>query len=115
MAIAARFRHELVVEVYTPGTTTDARGHTSTTATWVDGPAFHGLIQERKAREIPTGDLAGVAISDATAFVPIGTAVRSVDRIRRLDTGARYAILGEPRDAGARGRHLELDARRLTP
>ena len=112
MSIAARFRHELVISRYTESGTANARGNL--VAGYVDDASpIRGNLQERKAIEVPTGELAGVALSDAIAFLPIATVLSARDRLKK---GALvYELLGLPRDAGGRGRQLEADLRRVTP
>ncbi len=73
-----------------------------------------GNLQERVAREVPTGELAGVALSDAIAFLADHDGPRRAPD--RLKKGALvYELVGLPRDAGGRGRHLEADLRRVSP
>jgi hypothetical protein len=114
MAIAARFRHSLTISRYTESGTANARGNQA--KSYVDDTEpIMGNLQERAAREVPTGELAGVAISNAIAFLPIATAtstLRAPDRLKKA--GLVYELLGLPRDAGGRGRHLEADLRRVT-
>jgi hypothetical protein len=111
MAIAARFRHSLLISRFTESGTANARGNQP--KSYVDdAESIRGNLQERAAREVPTGELAGVALSDAIAFLPIGTTISARDRLKK---GALvYELLGLPRDAGGRGRHLEADLRRVT-
>ena len=115
MAIAARLRHVLTISRFTEGGTVNARGNR--TASYVDdAETILGNLQERAAREVPTGELAGVAISDAIAFLPISSTtstLRAPDRLRKASIV--YELLGLPRDAGGRGRHLEADLRRVSP
>lgn len=109
MAIATRFRHLLTIRRFVATGAINARGNRP--AAWVDDPPLRGNLQERTAREIPTGEIAGVALSDAIAFLPTGIALRTPDRI--VKDGLVYEVLGLPRDAGGRGRHLEVDLRRV--
>ncbi len=112
MAIAARFRHELTISRFTESGSANARGNL--VRGYVDDAAtIKGNLQERAAKEVPSGELAGVALSDAIAFLPITTVLLAPDRLK---LGALvYELLGLPRDAGGRGRHLEADLRRVTP
>lgn len=112
MAIAHRFRHAITISRWTLGATTDPRGRRNDS--WVDdGSAIAGNVQRRASREVPTGEAGTVAISNAIGFLPIGTVVNDRDRLK---VGAStYAIVGPPRDAGGRGRHLELDLRVVVP
>jgi hypothetical protein len=114
VSIAARFRHELVISRFGESGTPNARGNLA--AGWVDdAAALMGNLQERKAREVSTGELGGVALSDAIAFLPITAATSSLRAPDRLLHAARvYELVGLPRDAGGRGRHLEADLRRVT-
>jgi len=112
VSIAARFRHSLTISRFTESGTANARGNLVTG--YVDDAApIMGNLQERKAREVPTGELSGVALSDAIAFLPIATSIAARDRIKKASLV--YEILGLPRDAGGRGRHLEADLRRVSP
>ena len=112
MAIAARFRHELTISRFTESGSANARGNL--VRGYVDDAAtIKGNLQERAAKEVPSVELAGVALSDAIAFLPITTVLLAPDRLK---LGALvYELLGLPRDAGGRGRHLEADLRRVTP
>jgi hypothetical protein len=115
MAIAARFRHELTIARFTDTGRTDAGGH-KLRGYVADEATVGGNLQERTSREVSTGELSGVALSDAIAFLPIVEATLSLkapDRLLR--NGLTYELVGLPRDAGGRGRHLEADLRRVTP
>jgi hypothetical protein len=111
MSIASRLRHSLVVSRFTVGATADERGHRS--QTWTDQPAVAGWLQEVSSHEVNAPEFGGVAISDAIVFLAIGTVLTARDRI--VFGAASYEVLGTPRDAGGRGRHLEAALRRLTP
>lgn len=114
MSIAARFRHQLVISRYGESGVANARGNL-TQGFVADADPVMGNVQERKAREVPTGEREGVALSDAIAFLPITaatTSLRASDRLLRADLV--YELVGLPRDAGGRGRHLEADLRRVT-
>jgi hypothetical protein len=114
MAIAARFRHSLTISRFTESGTANARGNQP--KSYVDdADPIRGNLQERAAREVPTGELAGVALSDAIAFLPIAEATSRLRAPDRLKLGVLvYELLGLPRDAGGRGRHLEADLRRVS-
>lgn len=111
MSITARFRHTLTISRFGESGTANARGNL--VKGYVDDTAtIKGNLQERAAKEVPTGELAGVALSDAIAFLPITTVLVAPDRLK---LGAlTYELIGLPRDAGGRGRHLEADLRRVT-
>ena len=112
MSIAARFRHSLTISRFTESGTANARGNL--VRGYVDdAEPIMGNLQERKAREVPTGELAGVALSDAIAFLPITTVLSARDRLK--SGSLTFELLGLPRDAGGRGRHLEADLRRVSP
>jgi hypothetical protein len=115
MSIAARFLHSLTISRFGETGTANARGNL--VAGYVDDAApIMGNLQERKAREMSTGELAGVALSDAIAFLPIVSATQSLrapDRLKKA--GQTYELVGLPRDAGGRGRHFEADLRRVSP
>lgn len=112
MSISTRFRHSLTISRFTESGTANARGNQP--KSYVDdAEPIRGNLQERAAREVPTGELAGVALSDAIAFMPITTVLTAPDRLK---LGALvYELVGLPRDAGGRGRHLEADLRRVSP
>lgn len=115
MSIAMRFRHTLTLSRFGETGTANARGNRPTAYT-DDASTLRGNVQERAARELPSGESAGVAVSDAIGFLPITAATSSLragDRIHA--NGFTYELLGLPRDAGGRGRHLEADLRRVTP
>lgn len=118
MSIAARLRHELVIERHTEGATTP-RGHAS--VSYVDvAPAIRGLVQERRSEsqggtEVSGPDHDQTVVAMADIFLPIDAPVTERDRLRRSDTGVRYELVGPLRDAGGRGRHLEVEARRVKP
>jgi hypothetical protein len=109
MPIASRFRHELTLRRTTPSGAADARGHQAPTT---EEAALRGNLQERRAREVPSGEIAGVAISDAIAFLPLAIPFEPGEIEL---AGVRYEALGTSRDAGGRGRHRELDLRRIRP
>jgi hypothetical protein len=117
VSIAARLRHELVVEQYTEGADTP-RGHKA--ITYVDGETIQGLVQEQKSSSGSAAELTGpdfdeVVVAKANVFLPIDAPVTERDRLRIVATGARYELIGPLRDAGGRGRHLEVEARRIKP
>ncbi len=107
-----------MIERYTLGAATP-RGHQA--VSYVDDPTtIRGLVQEQKSRsggtnEITGPDLYEAVIVKAAIFLPINATVTEHDRLRRADTGARYELVGPLRDAGGRGRHLEVEARRVKP
>ena len=115
MAIAARFHHSLTISRFTETGTANARGNAA--RTYVDDvDPIMGNLQEQAAREILTGELVGVAISNAIVFLPIvarTATLRAPDRLTK--EGLVYELLGLPRDAGGAGRHFEADLRRVTP
>ena len=115
MAIAARFRHALTISRFVESGSANARGNL--VKGYADDAApIMGNLQERKAREVPTGELSGVALSDAIAFLPITAATGTLLAPDRLKKGSLvYELVGIPRDAGGRGRHLEADLRRVSP
>lgn len=111
MPIASRLRHAITVNRWTQGGTTDSRGRRDDS--WIDDPdPIPGNIQRRSSRELvdENGD---AAISDAIGFLAIDAAVSSRDRLK--EGSSTYLIVGPPRDAGGRGRHLELDLRLVVP
>ena len=108
MALADRFRHTLTVERATAGAVS-ARGHAA--QTWTTHLILAGLVQERSGREVE-GPNHEAVISNALIFVPSGTDVTERDRI--VANGYTYDLL-VVRDPGGRGRHLEIDARRVMP
>ena len=112
MAIASRFRQELVIHRLDPGSDEDARGNRADS--WEADEAIPGNLQRRASREIAAGDLRGVGVSDAIAFLPISTEPPGpADYI--VEGESVYEIVGPVRDAGARGRHLEADLLLVVP
>jgi hypothetical protein len=115
MPIDARFRHTLTISRWTTTGSTDSGGH-AVRAYVDDADTIAGNVQERAAREVTTGELEGVALSDAIGFLPIvssTTSLKAPDRLKK--SGLVYQLVGLPRDAGGRGRHLEADLVRVTP
>lgn len=111
MAIAARFRHSITISRWTGGASTDARGHRNDG--WVDDDApTRGNIQRRSSREL-ADENGNLEVSDAIGFLALTETVTGRDRLKLA--GSTYAIVGGPRDAGGRGRHLELDLRVVVP
>lgn len=115
MPIASRFRHTLTISRWTDTGSKDSGGH-AVSAYVDDEDTIKGNVQERAAREVTTGELEGVALSDAIGFLPIQDATTSLKAPDRLiKSGLFYQLVGLPRDAGGRGRHLEADLVRVTP
>lgn len=109
MAIAARFRDTLILRRSVRSGPRDARGHQVAT---IEEATLAGNLQERAARDVRTGELAGLAVSDAIAFLPVSIPFEPDE----IETGGiRYETLGSSRNAGGRGRHRELDLRRIRP
>jgi head-tail adaptor len=112
MPIAARLRHRLAILRLTPGVE-DERGVPA--QTWTVLATVRGWVQPRVGKRDSVtegGDhtQGGPVTSDHTVFL-LPTDVRAADVVRfDPDDGRRYEITGL-RDAGGRGRHLELDAR----
>lgn len=113
MAIAARLRHDVVIHRFTAGSEDEIDGRGNRTDTWVPAAAIPGLVQRRASREIRGADPDGVGVSDAKAFLPIGTGVDGHDYLEA--EGSVYEVIGPARDAGGRGRHLELDLLLVVP
>lgn len=111
MAIASRFRHSLVIGRFTAGSTRDSAGHRADT--FVPQAAIMGNLQDRASVEIVAPEFEGVSFSNAIGFLPIGTVLSPRDRI--TFGAAVYEVLGMPRDAGGKGRHLEVDLRTTKP
>ena len=107
MPIAARFRHTLVLRRSVVSGAADGRGHQARTT---EEATLAGNLQERRARDVAQGELAGLPISDAIAFLPMAIPFEP-DEIEL--EGVRYEALGSSRNAGGRGRHRELDLRRV--
>lgn len=118
MAIESRLRHRVRISRRVAGATSGwGKQAVTFTDDATDTPA---LVQERSlagSREISGPDLDQVALIDTQIFLPIGTVLTGRDRLTGVSpasiAGRVYQIIGEPRDAGGRGRHLELDAERL--
>lgn len=112
MAITSRFRHTIVIHRWTQGGATDSRG--TRNDTWeVDEDTVLGWIQPRRSREIGTDEGAPLAISDHLGFLPATAVVSGRDILQ--ESARLFAIVGPARDAGGRGRHLELDLRLVSP
>lgn len=111
MAIAARLRHQVAVHRLVPGDETDARG--DRLDSWEADDAIAGLVQRRSSRQQRGTELHGLGSVDGRAFLPIGTAVGPNDYLEH--DGTLYEIAGPARDAGGRGRHLELDLHVVIP
>lgn len=114
MAIADRFRHSLVVERLGTSTGTSPRGHALQAL--ADDHATRGLVEETAGREIEGPELGSTVVANVRIFVAAGEDVTEADVVRRVDVdpARRYEVLFV-RDPGGRGRHLELDARRIKP
>lgn len=111
MPIASRFRHTITISRWTEGGSTSARGRRNDT--WVDDTETTlGNIQGRSGREL-TDETGNIAVTDAIGFLAIDTVISARDRIKM--GGSTYQVVGPPRDAGGRGRHLELDLRLVIP
>jgi hypothetical protein len=115
MPIAARLRHTLTISRWTDTGSKDNGGHAI--VSYVDDDdTVMGNVQDRASREVPTGELKDVAVSNAIGFLPIAAAATSLKAPDRLKKeGLIYQLVGLPRDAGGRGRHLEADLVRITP
>lgn len=115
MPIAARLRHTLTISRWTDTGSRDDGGH-AVVAYVDDAASVMGNVQDRGSREVPTGELKDVAVSNAIGFLPIQastTSLKAPDRLTK--SGLVYQLVGLPRDAGGRGRHLEADLVRVTP
>lgn len=114
MAIEQRFRHEVVIHRHVAGEPDelDSRGNRTGDEFEPQAP-IRGNVQRRSPREIRGTDPAGVALADGIAFLPIDTAVDADDYVQA--EGSMYEVIGPPRDAGGRGRHLEADLLLVVP
>jgi hypothetical protein len=114
MAIASRFRHVLVIERAGTSTGTTPRGHAIRAIE--DHHTTRGLVEETAGRKIEGPALGNTVVADARIFAAASEDVAEADVVRRVDVDPprRYQVLFV-RDPGGRGRHLELDARRVTP
>lgn len=106
MGITARFRHSLVIGRWT-ASAVDSAGHK--VVSFVAQPAIMGNLQETDGHEVVAPEFGDAVISNAIAFLPIGAVLYARDRI--TFGPAVYEVLGAPRDAGGRGRHLEVNLR----
>ena len=113
MPIESRFRHAVVIHRWEAGDEdqVDARGNR--TDEWEPDEAIAGNVQDRASREIRGTDPDGVGVTDAIAFLPVGTDVDGHDYIQA--NGSLYEVLGPARDAGGRGRHLEVALLKVAP
>jgi hypothetical protein len=115
MPIASRFRHDLVILRRAAGSA-DARGDVADTFTPQD--PIKGRLHPHVSSELRGVEPEGVARADGWAFLPIDTAIAAADRIQDVTASAEgpvYEVVGIPRDAAGRGRHLELDVLLVTP
>lgn len=119
MAIAGRLRHRVTISRWTQGSA-DRAGHAA--ISYVDDATPTAAnVQELSlrggAREVSGPDLDQVALADALVFLPITTTIDGRDRIVGVSpaaiAGRTWSIIGLPRDAGGRGRHIEIDAQRV--
>lgn len=107
MPIASRFRHDVVIHRHTAGEEEDVDARGNRTDEWEPQDPIKGNVQRRSRREIRGTDPAGVAVAEAIAFLPIGTSIDEDDLLQA--EGSLYEVIGPARDAGGRGRHLEVD------
>jgi head-tail adaptor len=114
MAIESRFRHDLVIERLGASTGTTPRGHAIRAL--ADHHATRGLVEETTGREIEGPELGETVVTNVRIFAAATEDVTEADVVRRVDVDPprRYEVLFV-RDPGGRGRHLELDARRVAP
>jgi len=116
MAIADRFRHELIIHRLVPGSTANARG--DRVDTWQPQDPIKGLIQPgvRGAHEVRGTEPANVGFDDSWGFVAIGTAIGGADYVQNVTDGDKlYEVIGPASDAAGRGRHLELQLLLVVP
>ena len=61
------------------------------------------------------GPGAGPELVDTKIFLPFGTQVRELDKIRRTDSDPEqvYQVIFANRDVGGAGHHIEIRARRI--
>jgi len=133
MSILDRFVHRLLLLHPDPATSPDTTGQLSLDATGqpigdttdatsvanVDWEAsdvlqVYGLVQERSGKW-PEGPGAGPELVDTKIFLPFGTQVRELGKIRRTDSDPEqvYQVIFANRDVGGAGHHIEIRARRI--
>lgn len=85
----------------------------STDGDWMNGVSSRALIQEKTAHW-PSGPGAGPELVDTLIFLPTGTAVRELDKIKRTDIDPVQVYQAVfVHDAAGQGHHLEVQARRV--
>lgn len=117
--------HTLLVKHPAPDTTPDSTGQLYVDATgqpvgdatietdWSDAAETEGLVQELSARW-PEGPGAGPELVDTRIYLPIGVAVRELDKLKRTDSDPEQVYQAVfVHDAAGQGHHLEIEARRI--
>lgn len=130
MSFLDRLRHTVLIAHPDPTASPDATGQlfvdetgqpigdatvpaTSYFGDWDGATEYRALIQERTAKW-PEGPGAGPELVDTMIFLPIGAAVRELDKIKRTDSDPEQVYQAVfVYDAAGRGHHLEVKARRI--
>jgi hypothetical protein len=73
-----------------------------------------GLVQERSGKW-PEGPGAGPELVDTKIWLPFGTDVRELDKLKRTDSDPAqvYQVVFANRDVGGVGHHVQVRARRI--
>lgn len=132
MSFSDRLRHTILIAHPSPAASPDATGQlfvdetgqpigdatadTSVASTdWTGATETTALVQERSARW-PEGPGAGSEIVDTVIYLPVGTAVRELDKAKRTDVDPAqvYQIVFVDSFSGyGVGDHIEARARRI--
>jgi hypothetical protein len=110
--VNSRYVHDLVIRRTDFDDSVAARDDAGQPSRTVTTSEVKGLVQPRRAQELPDSRSAGAEVSDHVVFLPVGTDLVHADAIdwgdRRLQiTGIRPFEFG-------RLQHLEVDARLVT-
>ena len=132
MSFRSRLRHRVLIAHPDPAASPDSTGQLFVDATgqpigaatvdtstdlvdWPGATETRALVQERTARW-PEGPGAGPELVDTLIFLPVETAVRELDKVKRIDVAPEqaYQITFVDRFSGyGRGDHIEARARRI--
>lgn len=130
MSFRDRLTHTLLVAHPDPTVSPDSTGQLFTDATgqpvgdstgdptiigvpWQDATEVIGLVQEMTSKW-PEGPGAGPQLVDTRIYMPFGTQIGELDKVQRVDIVPPevYQVVFK-KDAGGRGHHIEVQARRI--
>ena len=128
MSYFDRLVHTLLIAHPEPDTTPDSTGQLFTDETgqpigdatvdeaidWTNAAQVPGLVQERTARW-PEGPGAGPELVNTLIFLEFGTAIRELDKLKRIDADPPqvYQAVFVNQLAYGRTPHIEVQARRI--